>query len=89
MRIHISQLVLKPLRHSHDEIVDDGADGAECSDGFSISVVHFDIDDVLFWVGEADGEMIEVFDEFASGALDCYYAGFYVHFHCDVELWLV
>ena len=89
MRIHISQLILEPLRHSHNEIVDDGADCAECSDGFAVSVVHFNVDDVLFRVGEADGEMVEVFDEFASGAFDCYYARFYVHFHCEVGVWSV
>lgn len=86
MCIHISHLVLVPLRHADDQIVDDGADGPECSDVLARAVVEFDVDDVLFWVRERDGEMAEILGEFAARAFDCYYASFDVDFDCMSEV---
>ena len=51
-------------------------------------MVHFDVDEVLFGVGEADAQVAEVFGEFASGAFDGYVAGFDLDFDCRY-VWLV
>ena len=80
MSIDISHLVLEPLGHTDDKVVDEGADGAESGHALAAAVVHFDVDDILRRVREADGEMAEVLDEFAARAFDGYGAGFDVDF---------
>lgn len=82
MSIDISHLVLEALGHADDEVVDESADSAEGSDTLAAAVVHFDVDDILLRVREADGDMIEVLDEFAAWAFDSHDAGFDVHFDC-------
>lgn len=57
MCVDVSHLVLEALGHAHDHVVDDGADGAQSSDGLAGSVVHLDVDDILLWVREADGQV--------------------------------
>jgi hypothetical protein len=46
-------------------------------------MVHFDPDDILLRVAEADAQVAEVLGEFASRAFDCDVAGF--DLDCDCE----
>ena len=87
--VDISHLVLESFRHADDEVVDDGADCAESCDGFAAAVVHFDVDDGFAGVGEADGQVVEVFGEFAAGAFDGDDAGFNCYFDCGEKPVLV
>ena len=80
MGVDISHLVFETFRDADDEVVDEGADGAEGGDVLAGAVVHFDVDDVFLRVREGDGDVAEVFDEFAPRAFDCYDAGFDVDF---------
>lgn len=82
MCIHVSHLVLVAFCHTNDEVVDEGFDRAQGCDILSAAVVEFDVDDVLFGVGEADREMLEVLDELASWAFDCDDTGLDVDFDC-------
>ena len=65
VRVHVPHLVLVALGDAGDHVVDDGADGAQAGDRFARAVVHFDGDGVALLVLERDGEVLEVFDEFA------------------------
>jgi hypothetical protein len=64
--------------------VDEGADGAQGGDVLAVPVVHFDVDDVLRRVREADAQVAQVLAEFAPGAFDCDIAGFDLDFDCGV-----
>lgn len=44
--------------------------------------MHLNVDDVLRRVREADGDVVKVLGEFASGAFDGHDAGFDVDFDC-------
>lgn len=52
--VDVAHLVLEALRHADDEVVDEGADGAERRDVLARAVVQLDVDDVLGWVREGD-----------------------------------
>ena len=47
MGIDVAHLVLKALRYTDDQVVDDGADSSESGDILTDTVVNLDIDDVL------------------------------------------
>lgn len=70
MGVHVAHLVLEALGDADDHVVDQGADCAEGSDILAGAVVELDVDEALLGVGEVDGEMGEVLDELAAGALD-------------------
>lgn len=70
MGVDVAHLVLEALGDADDHVVDQGADGAESSDILAGAVVELDVDEALLGVGEVDGEMAEVLDELAAGALD-------------------
>ena len=86
MSVDVSHLVLKPLRDADDEVVDEGADGAQGGDALAVAVVHFDVDDIFRWVREADAQVAQVLAEFAPRALDGDVAGFDLDFDCGVVL---
>ncbi len=65
MGVDVAHLVLEALGHADDEVVDEGADGAESGDVLAYAMVQLDVDDVLFRLGEADGDVVETLGEFA------------------------
>ena len=65
MCVDISHLVLEALGDTDDQVVDEGSDCAEGSDVLSGTVVQFDVDNILLWVGEVDGQVVEVLRELA------------------------
>jgi hypothetical protein len=74
MGVHVAHLVLEALGDADDHVVDQRADCAEGSHILAGAVVELDVDEALLGVGEVDGEMGEVLDELAAGALDGYKA---------------
>lgn len=70
MRIDVSHLVKKALRHTNDQVVDQSPDRSQCRYILSCSMVQLDVDYVLLWVREVDREMVEVLSEFTAGAFD-------------------
>ena len=65
MCVDVSHLVLVALCDADYEIFDDRLDGAESSDVFAAAVVDLDRHGVFAREGEADGEVGEIFCEFA------------------------
>lgn len=65
MCVDISHLVLEALGDTNDQVVDQGTDCAESGDVLSGTVVQLDVDDILLWVREVDGQMVEVLCELA------------------------
>ena len=69
MGVDVSHLVFVTFCHAGDQVLDDGLDGAEGSHVLARTVVNFDLDNVFaFGVlgqGECDGDVGEVFYEFA------------------------
>jgi hypothetical protein len=63
--VDVTHLVLEALGDTDDEVVDDGADGAEGSDTLARAVVHLNGDDVLLGAAEGDGDVGEVLGELA------------------------
>jgi hypothetical protein len=73
MGVDVAHLVLEALGHADDHVVDQRADGAEGGDVLARAVVELDVDDVLLWVREVDGQMAEVLDELACALLDSWF----------------
>lgn len=65
MCVDVSHLVLVTLGDTDDQVVDERADSSEGGDILSGTVVQFDVDDLLLWVREVDGQMLEVLYELA------------------------
>jgi hypothetical protein len=65
MSVDVAHLVLEALGDTDNEVVDDGADGAEGSDTLARAVVHLNGDDVLLGAAEGDGDVGEVLGELA------------------------
>lgn len=82
MSIHISHLVPEALGDADDQVVDNGADGAEGSDILAVAVVELDVDEVFSGVREGDCEMAEILGELAARALDGHNARLDVDFDC-------
>lgn len=89
MGIDISHLVLVPLGHTHNEVVDEGADGAQRGDVLARAMVQLDVDDVLGRVREGDREMAEVLGQLAARACDGDDAGLDVDVDCQADVVLV
>ena len=58
MCVDVSHLVLETLGDSNDQVVDESSDCAEGSDVLAGTVVKLDVDDILLWVREVDGQMV-------------------------------
>lgn len=65
MGIDVSHLVLEALGDTGDQVLDDGSDGAEGGNIFTVAVVDLDRDGVLLGVTEVDSQVTEVLDELA------------------------
>lgn len=63
MCVDISHLVLEALGDTDDQVVDEGSDCSEGSDVLSGTVVQFDLNNIGLWVGEVDGQVVEVLGE--------------------------
>ena len=70
MGVDVAHLVLEALGDTDDHVVDQRADCAEGRDILARAVVQLDVDEPFLGVGEVDGQMGEVLDELAAGALD-------------------
>jgi hypothetical protein len=68
MGVDVAHLVLVALGDTDDQVVDEGADGAEGSDALARAVVELDLDEVLLGVREADSQVTEGLGESATGA---------------------
>jgi hypothetical protein len=65
MGIDVSHLVLEALGDTGDQVLDDGSDGAEGGNIFTVAVVDLDGDGVLLGVTEVDSQVTEVLGELA------------------------
>lgn len=63
--VDVAHLVLEALRDTDDHVVDDGADGAEGSDGLAGAMVHLNGEDVLLGTAEAHSDVRQVPHELA------------------------
>ena len=70
MGVDVAHLVLVALGDADDQVVDEGADGAEGSDALARAVVELDLDEVLLGVGEGNSQVAEGLLELATGACD-------------------
>lgn len=70
MGIDVAHLVLEALGDTDDQVVDEGADGTESGDVLAVAMVNLEADGALLDDGEVDGNVAEVLDELAAGALD-------------------
>lgn len=82
MGVDVAHLVQEAAGDTDDQVVDDGADGAEGSDTLAGTVVQLDRDDVLLGATEGDGNVGEVLNELAAGTLDGHSARTNVDLHC-------
>jgi len=65
MCVDVSHLVLETLGNTNDQVVNESSDSTESGNVLSGTVVQFDLDDILLWVGEVDCQMAEVLGELA------------------------
>lgn len=65
MCVDVAHLILETFGDANDQVVDEGSDGSEGSNALSRAVVEFDVDDILFFEGEVDGQVVQVLREFA------------------------
>jgi hypothetical protein len=65
MGVDVSHFVFITLGDANDEVLDDGLDSAESSDIFAAAVVDLDRDNIFLGEGEADGQVGEIFCQFA------------------------
>ena len=70
MGIDVAHLVLEALGDPDDQVVDEGADGAEGGNVLADTVVDLDADQVLLDDREVDGDVAQVLGELAARALD-------------------
>lgn len=70
MGIDVAHLVLEALGDTDDQVVDKGADGTESGDVLAVAMVNLEADDALLDDREVDGNVAEVLNELAAGALD-------------------
>jgi len=82
MGVDVAHLVQEAAGDTDDQVVDDGADGTEGSDTLASTVVQLDRDDVLLGAAEGDGDVGEVLDELATGALNAHNPRTNVNLHC-------
>ena len=65
MCVDVSHLVSVTLGDTDDQVVDESADSSESGDVLAGTVVQFDVDDILLWVREVDGQVVKVLCELA------------------------
>ena len=65
MCVYVSHLVLVATGYTDNQVVDQRADGTERGDAFARAVVEFDGDALGRRLGEGDGKVLQVFDQFA------------------------
>jgi hypothetical protein len=65
MCVDVSHLVLEALGDANDQVVDEGSDSSEGSNVLSRAVVEFDVDDILLWAREVNGQVVQVLRELA------------------------
>lgn len=82
MCVNVSHLVLEALGDTDDQVVDDCSDGTESGDVLADTVVDLDGNGVLCGLGEADGNVRQVLDQLATGALNGDLASLDVHLDC-------
>lgn len=70
MGVDVTHLVLEALGDTNDQVVHDGADGTEGGDILADTVVDVDGDDAGLRLGEGDGDVGQVLDQLAAGALN-------------------
>jgi hypothetical protein len=70
MGVDVTHLVQVALCDTDNQVVDEGADGAEGSDALARAVVELDLDEVLLGVGEGDSQVTERLLESATGTCD-------------------
>jgi hypothetical protein len=63
MRVDVSHFIFEALRDADNQVVDDGADGAEGSDIFAVAVVDLNRDLVLLGLTKVDSQVTEVLAE--------------------------
>lgn len=85
MGVDVSHLVLETLGDTDDQVVDKSSDSAEGGDILADAVVDVDGDGVGLGLGEADGDVGQVLDQLAAGALDGDLASLDVHLDCLQE----
>jgi hypothetical protein len=81
MSIDVSHLVLEALRDTDDQVLDDGLDRPKGSDVLPRSMVYFDFNHIGLRMLEADGDVLQVLSQFASGAFNVNDPGF----DCDLD----
>jgi len=82
MGVDVAHLVQEAAGNTDDQVVDDGADGAEGSNTLASTVVQLDRDNVLLGATEGNGDVGQVLDELAAGALDGHNPRTNVNLHC-------
>lgn len=82
MGVDVAHLVLEALCDADDQVVDKGADGTEGGDVLANAVVDVDGDDGRLGVGEGNGDVGQVLDQLAAGALNGDLARLDVHLDC-------
>lgn len=70
MGVDVAHLVLEALGDADDQVVQDGADGAEGGDVLADAVVDVDGNSVGLGLSEANGNVRQVLHQLATGALD-------------------
>lgn len=65
MGVDVAHLVLVALHDTGDKVVDDSTNGSEGGDILAGTVVDLNADDALGGLGEADGQVAQVFGELA------------------------
>lgn len=63
MGVDVAHLILESAGDTDDQVVDDGPDSAESSNGLTSSMVNLDSNGVLLWAAEADRKVGEVLDQ--------------------------
>ena len=69
MCVDVSHLVLESLGDTDNQVVDESTDGSEGSDVLAGTVVQLDVDNILLWVGEVDGQVVKVLRELAYASV--------------------
>jgi hypothetical protein len=63
--VDVAHLVLEALGHADNQVVDDGAHGAQRGNRLARAMVQLNVDDVLLGARKADRQVAEVFGELA------------------------
>jgi hypothetical protein len=77
MGVDVTHLVLESLCYADDQVVDEGADGAEGGDILAVAVVDLDRDGVLLGLAEVDSQVGEILDELSCISQSCQTPGCY------------